>query len=123
MQTKKSNFVYIGEAVERREQIEKAIALLDDLGVPINRSVEFKLSRAKSYLGMCTRLRDGERKFHILVNKNLQGEDFETVVIHELLHTIKIRDGHRGKWKAYATLVNENTNYHITRVAKPETAD
>ncbi len=120
MRTKKSNFVYIGEVVERREQIEKVIALLDSLDVPINRSVEFKLSHAKSYLGMCMRLRNGERKFRILLNKNAQGEAFENIVIHELLHTIKIKDGHRGKWKAYANIVNENTNYQITRIAKPE---
>ena len=122
MRTKKSNFVYIGEIAERRGQIEEVIALLDGLGVPINRSVEFKYSRAKSYLGMCMRLKNGERKFRILLNKSAQGEAFENIVIHELLHTIKIKDGHRGKWKAYATLVNENTNYHITRIAKPESA-
>ena len=120
MRQKKANFVYIGEIVERRGQIEKIIALLDSLDVPINRSVEFKYSRAKSYLGMCMRLRNGERKFRILLNRYLQGEEFETVAIHELLHTIKIRDGHKGKWQLYSNLINYNTEYNITRTAKPE---
>ena len=56
--------------------------------------------------------------FVISVNRYLTTEKaFKETIIHELLHTIDFKSGHKGKWKAYADYVNSRTDYNVTRTA------
>lgn len=46
---------------------------------------------------------------------NVDDDEMINVLIHEILHTFKNTDGHKGMWKVYANKISKNTNYKITR--------
>lgn len=62
--------------------------------------------------------RGGKVEFIVLINERVtERKDVIETAIHELLHTAAPTDSHGGKWKAYAEIVNTNTEYRITRTA------
>lgn len=63
-------------------------------------------------------VRGGKVEFIVLINERMtERKDVIETAIHELLHTAAPTDSHGGKWKAYAEIVNTNTEYRITRTA------
>lgn len=92
------------------------------LDVPVATSIYFREATGRTYYGTCYRGRRTKRyadyDFVISVNRYLTTEKaFKETIIHELLHTIDFKSGHKGKWKAYADYVNSRTDYHVTRTA------
>jgi hypothetical protein len=92
------------------------------LDVPVATSIYFREATGRTYYGTCYQGRRTKRyadyDFVISVNRYLTTEKaFKETIIHELLHTIDFKSGHKGKWKAYADYVNSRTDYHVTRTA------
>lgn len=75
--------------------------------------------RAVGRAGICKRYR-GKGYCTIEVSESLFQLDDDAVIntlIHEILHTFKDTNGHKGKWKVYADEISKNTKYKITRLA------
>lgn len=92
------------------------------LDVPVATSIYFREATGRTYYGTCYQGRRTKRyadyDFVISVNRYLTTEKaFKETIIHELLHTIDFKSGHKGKWKAYADYVNSRTDYNVTRTA------
>lgn len=92
------------------------------LDVPVATSIYFREAKGRTYYGTCYQGRRTKRyadyDFVISVNRYLTTEKaFKETIIHELLHTIAFKSGHKGKWKAYADYVNSRTDYNVTRTA------
>lgn len=92
------------------------------MDIPVATSIFFREAKGRTYYGTCYRGRRTKRyadyDFVISVNRYLTTEKaFKETIIHELLHTIDFKSGHKGKWKAYADYVNSRTDYHVTRTA------
>lgn len=90
------------------------------LDIPVATSIFFREAKGRTYYGTCYQGRRTKRyadyDFVISVNRYLTTEKaFKETIIHELLHTIDFKSGHKGKWKAYADYVNSRTDYHVTR--------
>lgn len=89
------------------------------MDIPISRNVEFRPSFANLYYGRCYKIVNNKNniEFRALLNERLLDKKavIETA-IHEMLHTVAIEDGHGGKWKQYANLINNRTNYVIARL-------
>ena len=92
------------------------------LDIPVATSIYFREAKGRTYYGTCYQGRRTKRyadyDFVISVNRYLTTEKaFKETIIHELLHTIDFKSGHKGKWKAYADYVNSRTDYNVTRTA------
>ena len=111
----RDSFTFVGEIKEKKDLLFEAIDILDELNIPISRKVEFKYNNAISYYGICKKLEHHSSDYRVLIRKDLPDDNFIGTAIHELLHTICIKDGHQGKWKYYANIVNQNTRYYIAR--------
>lgn len=76
-------------------------------------------STAVGRAGICKRYR-GKGYCTIEVSEvlfQLSDDEIINTLIHEILHTFKDTDGHKGKWKIYADEISKNTKYKITRLA------
>uniref|UniRef100_UPI00402A132D putative metallopeptidase n=1 Tax=Candidatus Fimenecus sp. TaxID=3022888 RepID=UPI00402A132D len=92
------------------------------MDIPVATSIFFREAKGRTYYGTCYQGRQTKRyadyDFVISVNRYLTTEKaFKETIIHELLHTIDFKSGHKGKWKAYADYVNSRTDYNVTRTA------
>lgn len=95
---------------------------LASMDIPVATSIFFREAKGRTYYGTCYQGRRTKRyadyDFVISVNRFLTTEKaFKETIIHELLHTIDFKSGHKGKWKAYADYVNSRTDYHVARTA------
>lgn len=115
----------VGEKYQKL--IKECVELLNKLNAPISKSVYFKLSSGYSRYGYCKRnvravnARERNYEYTVAINKYLvHDEDIKTTVIHELLHTIDDKLGHKGEWKKWATFVRNNTPYDVERTASYE---
>ena len=99
--------------------IQQCIQELNELKVPIASSVYFRESVGHFRYGFCEAGRSTKYSnwdYVICLNKYMKDDhDIKNTIIHELLHTIKLSDGHKGEWKEWARYINEKTNYNITR--------
>ena len=110
----------VNENIKR--MITDCLQELAALDIPVATSIFFREAKGRTYYGTCYRGRRTKRyadyDFVISVNRYLTTEKaFKETIIHELLHTIDFKSGHKGKWKAYADYVNSRTDYHVTRTA------
>ena len=110
----------VNETIKRL--ITDCLQELAALDVPVATSIFFREATGRTYYGTCYQGRRTKRyadyDFVISVNRYLTTEKaFKETIIHELLHTIDFRSGHKGKWKAYADYVNSRTDYNVTRTA------
>lgn len=68
--------------------------------------------------GYCRKLSFGDSRIEIsgrLLEADVQEDAIMSVVIHEVLHACKDGQGHEGKWKNYAKMVNRKfPQYHIS---------
>ena len=92
------------------------------MDIPVATSIFFREAKGQTYYGTCYRGRRTKRyadyDFVISVNRYLTTDKaFKETIIHELLHTIDVKSGHKGTWKAYADYVNSRTDYNVTRTA------
>ena len=110
----------VNENIKR--MITDCLQELAAMDIPVATSIFFREAKGRTYYGTCYQGRRTKRyadyDFVISVNRYLTTEKaFKETIIHELLHTIDFKSGHKGKWKAYADYVNSRTDYHVTRTA------
>ena len=116
-----TNYLFnVNENIKRL--ITDCLQELAAMDIPVATSIFFREAKGRTYYGTCYRGRRTKRysdyDFVISVNRYLTTEKaFKETIIHELLHTIDFKSGHKGKWKAYADYVNSRTDYHVTRTA------
>lgn len=116
-----TNYLFnVNENIKRL--ITDCLQELAALDIPVATSIFFREAKGRTYYGTCYQGRRTKRyadyDFVISVNRYLTTEKaFKETIIHELLHTIDFKSGHKGKWKAYADYVNSRTDYHVTRTA------
>ena len=102
-----------------KQYAEKCMRQLDELNIPYEHVSEWKTSsRMTRCWGKCTLKKSG--KYIITISDRLLQDgvsDFplENTIIHELLHTGRMRDGHKGDWLRVAQQVTTKTHYQITR--------
>lgn len=86
------------------------------------KNIEWKVSRAKSRFGQCRYY--NRNKCEINISKFMLDEDvlvddhhLRDTIIHELLHALTPKCGHKGEWKRLARKVNVNSHgkYNIQR--------
>lgn len=116
-----TNYLFnVNENIKRL--ITDCLQELAAMDIPVATSIFFREAKGRTYYGTCYRGRQtkhyADYDFVISVNRYLTTEKaFKETIIHELLHTIDFKSGHKGKWKAYADYVNSRTDYHVTRTA------
>lgn len=76
-------------------------------------------TRAKCRWGMCKSVAPGLFNISIaycLLQDDINDQAAKDTILHELLHTVKGCNGHKGKWKELAAKVNKQlTQYTIKR--------
>lgn len=81
-------------------------------------------TRAKTRWGLCRKLPDGSFEIEIsamLLQDSVSDRAAKETIIHELLHTVAGCNGHTGKWKLLAALVNQKLPmYQIKRTTSAE---
>lgn len=104
--------------------IKECVALLNSLNVPISKSVYFKYNSGCSRFGYCkhnvreTSSKESKYEYTVAINRYMmRDEDVKTTIIHELLHTINHKYGHKGEWKKWAVFVRNSTPYDVERTA------
>ena len=116
-----TNYLFnVNENIKRL--ITDCLQELAALDIPVATSIFFREAKGRTYYGTCYQggrtKRYADYDFVISVNRYLTTEKaFKETIIHELLHTIAFKSGHKGKWKAYADYVNSRTDYNVTRTA------
>ena len=97
---------------------DKCKGLLDNLGIKYSTVVTFGVNtRSRARWGVC-KYKYG--RFTIEVNQDLlldENEDkaLETVLLHELLHTVSGCMNHGPRWKSLADKVNSAYGYEVHR--------
>ncbi len=78
-------------------------------------------TRAKRRWGQCKQVAPGEFNISItdrLLEDNVSDQAAKNTILHELLHTVKGCNGHKGQWKDLAAKVNRRLpQYTIKRTA------
>lgn len=99
----------------------EARKVLNDLKAPYKEKTPISVGKFTSYYGICKHRQtpSGRYKFNIEIAKWLidtKNEDaIINTIIHEYLHTIDPKAGHKGSWKRWANIVSKNTKYKIER--------
>lgn len=105
--------------------LAESISLLNDLGVPIAKSIcpEVRLTGTHCFFGRCcpkgSLKRYDQYDYYIEISGHtLQNTErsLRNTLIHELLHTVPDGLCHTGEWKKWAKYVSEKTGYVIQRV-------
>ena len=94
-----------------KEERERAISL----GLELD-TVDSKVSidRSHSHYACCKYLSGEPYKYRIFISRyylNAPIEEIRTVIMHEVLHTIKGSRGHDALWKNAAIMVRKHYNY------------
>lgn len=115
----------VGEKYQKL--IRECVALLNSLNVPISKSVYFKYNSGYSRFGYCkhnvrvSNSKESKYEYTVAINRYMmRDEDIKTTIIHELLHTIDHKQGHKGEWKKWADFVRNSTPYDVERTASYE---
>lgn len=81
-------------------------------------------TRAQCRWGLCKYVSEGVYDIQIsarLLKDDVPDISAKNTIIHELLHTVKGGNGHKGKWKVYAAQVNRAyPQYNIKRTTSSE---
>ena len=108
-----------------KKYVDECVKELNEYDIDASKvanQVKWKTSRAKSRYGQC-RLHNG-KPYEInisgfMLDENVLKDDIclKGTIIHELLHALAPKDGHKGKWKLLAREVNIKSNgkYNIKR--------
>lgn len=110
-----------------KQLILECLQLLNELQVPVSKSIYFKECKGFSRFGYCKKnvkafsVKERAFEYTVAINRYfLQDEDCKTTIIHELLHTVGSKLGHTGDWKKWSRYVNAHTPYNIERTASFE---
>lgn len=109
-----------------KETSKRCIEIMEELDIPIAQNVYFIInSRAKSRYGQCRRIHSWDNEFEIQVSdmvldKEVPIKSLETVILHELLHTVEGCMNHGAKWKMLANKINKAYGYEIERTSNRE---
>ncbi len=100
-------------------------AELDAIGIPCRTVRNWIVNtRAQCRWGLCKCVSDGVYEIQIsdrLLKDDVPDISAKNTIIHELLHTVKGGNGHKGKWKVYAAQVNRAyPQYNIKRTTSYE---
>lgn len=94
---------------------------LTELGIQCGPICEVSLDkRARRTWGTCRKMPDGSFRIGIspkLLADEVPLESLKETLYHELLHAAAHGDGHTGRWKALADLVNRSLGTNIRRTA------
>lgn len=112
--------------------LAESIALMNELGVPISKSIcpEVRLIGSHCKYGRCcakgSLKRYTEYDYYIEISGHtLQNTEksLRNTLIHELIHTVPDGMCHTGEWKKWAKYVSAKTGYTIQRLDGDETED
>ena len=112
--------------------VAESIALMNELGVPISKSIcpEVRLIGSHCKYGRCcskgSLKRNTEYDYYIEISGHtLQNTEksLRNTLIHELIHTVPDGMCHTGEWKKWAKYVSAKTGYTIQRLDGDETED
>ena len=108
--------------------IKICMSELIKLNVPFSNSIYFREGGGTNTYGLCYLGKDYIKyknyEYVISINKFLNTvRDIKETIIHELLHTVDFPSGHGGRWKKWARIINENTDYNITRISNLKLKD
>ncbi len=102
--------------------LAESIALMEELGVPISKSIcpQVRRNGSRYYFGLCcpkgSRKKYSEYDYYIEISGfTLENSEksLRNTLIHELIHTVPGGLCHTGEWKRWADYVSDNTEYHI----------
>ena len=100
-----------------RQVIEAGITPASDITWVIN-------YRSKRRWGQCTKDKKGkctiEIAYQLLADDRISEKACRETIVHEILHSCKECNGHRGKWKEYAARMNALYGYNIKRITSGE---
>lgn len=103
------------------QHAEKCIRELQRLNIPIRRVSKWMVSkRMTTCYGMCKLNKDGEFTITVsdkLLQDNIDDFPLENTIVHELLHTINMKDGHGEEWSTWASWVNHKLKYKVYEYA------
>lgn len=112
--------------------LAESIALMNELGVPISKSIcpEVKLIGSHCKYGRCcskgSLKRYTEYDYYIEISGHtLQNTEksLRNTLIHELIHTVPGGMCYTGEWKKWAKYVSAKTGHTIQRLDGDETDD
>lgn len=74
----------------------------------------------KSYYGQYKVAKD-RQSATISVDSKLESErDYYDILMHEALHAMFPREGHKGQWRAYAKKITDSTEFTVARLQRFE---
>lgn len=90
------------------------------LGIKPAKNITWTINkRAKSRWGLCKKVSPFSFEIQIaeclLTDERISEISCKETIIHEILHTCPGCMNHTGKWKLYASKINETYGYHIAR--------
>lgn len=109
-----------------KETSKRCIEIMEELDIPIAQNVYFIVnSRAKSRYGQCKKIYSWDNEYEIevsdmVLDKEVPIKSLETVILHELLHTVEGCMNHGAKWKMLANKINKAYGYEIERTSNRE---
>lgn len=101
------------------EHANYCINLLNDLGIYPNEISKWEINTRACRWGQCRKRKGGIYTINIaecLLRDDTSDKALHDTIIHEFLHAVDGCMEHKNKWKAFANIVNENTEYNISRV-------
>lgn len=103
------------------------ICLLEvtSVGITPGNIIEWKINRrSKKRWGQCTKKPNGDCIIQIAVqlleDERVSEKACKETILHEILHSCPGCNGHTGKWKEYAQIVNAKYGYNIKRTTSGE---
>lgn len=100
------------------EHANYCINLLNDLGIYPNEINKWEINSRACRWGQCRKRKGGIYTINIaecLLRDDTSDEALHDTIIHELLHACNNCMTHKAEWKRLANIVNENTNFNISR--------
>lgn len=91
---------------ESKREIEK-------VGIKLKKDITCKIGNSKRNYGLCRNKKNIEISMWLL---KLDDKEIKNTIIHELLHTLDNTKGHDYRWKYYASVMNKEYGYHISRL-------
>ena len=108
------------------ETSKRCIEIMQELNIDIAKNVYFTINkRAKSRYGLWRRISSWNNEYEIevsdmVLDKEVPIKSLETVILHELLHTVEGCMNHGAKWKTLANKINKAYGYEIARTTNRE---
>lgn len=86
---------------------------IESVGIKLKKDITCKIGKSKRNYGVCYNKKDIEISKWTL---QLEDKEIKNTIIHELLHTLDDTKGHDHRWKYYASVMNREYGYNISRL-------